>query len=338
MRVQLLATLLLVRHALAGPARRDCGQTKCYNPVNECGITYGGCWTECESGMTAAPTFTAPLCISGTTTQAFETATVTFATDSSTGSLITPSPSLDASATATPTKSKSCSHLWLCIDYLAVCGDEQQMYGGCYDTCTSAPPFESPPCSLSSTTLTSSALASNTLSSSPSESGYAVPTPTPSSHPGTAFTEKPASDGIDPAIDSNKALVMAEMPMPSSSDTPTSIPSPPSELRVANVQSTSKPLEAPAGGNLRAAAIAKMEANPFRTATVSNVPCYTPGCKEYGESSTPAPVAPSSVDSMAESSVVATPVPSAEASTTAPAETPVESSVLAETPAETSSV
>lgn len=61
------------------------------------------------------------------------------------------------------------------------------------------------------------------------------------------------------------------------------------ELRVAQVPATdsstsdSAPIEAPAGGTLRGAAIARIEADTERKPHVANVACYTPGCKEYGQ-------------------------------------------------------
>lgn len=42
MRAGASISFLLVGLALSGPARRDCGQEKCYDAVNDCGMTYGG--------------------------------------------------------------------------------------------------------------------------------------------------------------------------------------------------------------------------------------------------------------------------------------------------------
>ncbi|KAF1358140.1 hypothetical protein EJ07DRAFT_125472, partial [Lizonia empirigonia] len=161
--------------ALSGPARRDCGQGKCYDAVNSCGMKYGGqvftpsnhfsCWTECVDGVTNMPTFTALPCAS--IVESASSFDVSYPTQTSGASPIslssTDSGTVEASITTPPfvettavpspgtSLSNSCSPLWLCIDYIAVCGDLTQMYGGCYDTCTTAPPIESPPCSLSST-------------------------------------------------------------------------------------------------------------------------------------------------------------------------------------------
>ncbi|KAJ4321311.1 hypothetical protein N0V94_002943 [Neodidymelliopsis sp. IMI 364377] len=103
---------------------------------------------------------------------------------------------------------------------------------------------------------------------------------------GVAYTEKPASNGIPSALDDNKALVMAEMPnTPAAPAQDTDA----GELRVAQDPATdsstsgSAPIEAPAGGTLRGAAIARIEADTERMPHVANVACYTPGCKEYGQ-------------------------------------------------------
>lgn len=42
MRAELLAAFSMMGMALSGPARRDCGQGKCYDAVNSCGMKYGG--------------------------------------------------------------------------------------------------------------------------------------------------------------------------------------------------------------------------------------------------------------------------------------------------------
>ncbi|KAF2624409.1 hypothetical protein BU25DRAFT_303166, partial [Macroventuria anomochaeta] len=149
---------------LPGPAKRDCGQEKRYDAVNECGMTYGGCWTECADGITDMSTFTAAPCSSsidtavsidaGYPTQTTDAVTsVPSSTDDGTSdSLITPPPALDSTTITSLSKTSRCSPLWLCVDYMAVCGNLTQMYGGCYDICTSSPPVTSPPCSLSSRT------------------------------------------------------------------------------------------------------------------------------------------------------------------------------------------
>lgn len=42
MKFAALIILFFVNLALSGPARRGCGEEKCYDAVNECGMTYGG--------------------------------------------------------------------------------------------------------------------------------------------------------------------------------------------------------------------------------------------------------------------------------------------------------
>ncbi|KAF9692417.1 hypothetical protein EKO04_009768 [Ascochyta lentis] len=280
MKVELVVALTMTGVALSGPARRGCGQEKCYDAVNECGMTYGGCWTECGGGVTEIPTFTAPPCSDvGYPTQSSDAGQDNpSSTDSEAVSSITPPPSLTSNV-ATPSSESApstCSPLWLCIDYMAVCGDTSQMYGGCYDTCTSAPPFESPPCTLSSTAT---------------ETSYATNVATPG--PGVAYTEKPASDDISPAIDDNKALVMAEMPntsepapAPEASETPAPDAG---EFRVAEAQANEPEpadtniVEAPAvpeGGTMRGNAILKIMADKDRVPNTANVPCYDAFCKE----------------------------------------------------------
>ncbi|KAJ4345097.1 hypothetical protein N0V95_005910 [Ascochyta clinopodiicola] len=145
----------------------------------------------------------------------------------------------------------------------------------CFDTCSSAPPFESPPCTLSSTVT-------------PTE--YAISAPTP--EPGEAYTKKPASDGVNPATDDSKAMVMAEMPNASES-----APAPEAsqtaaidagEFRVAAQANEAAPadssiVEAPAipeGGTMRGNAILKLMADKDRTPNTPNVPCYDAFCKE----------------------------------------------------------
>lgn len=184
----------------------------------------------------------------------------------------------------------------------------------CYDICSPAPSFKSPPCTLSSTvSLPGYAIPTISSSSSTSETGYAVPT---ISHaPGSAYTEKPASDDIAPAIDNNRAMVMAEMP--SAADAPAPAPSFASELRLANAPDQAGALiEAPA--NLRGAAIAKMMADTVRMPTPANTPCYdNPFCKEVQlgiSSPVPATEAPATFEP--------TPEPSAEPTTETSAETP----------------
>jgi len=193
----------------------------------------------------------------------------------------------------------------------------------CYDICTSSPPVTSPLCSLSSSTT---------------ESGYATATPTP--EPGAAYTEKPATDSISPAIDDSKAMVMAEM---SDNDATAAAPAPATEFRLANANTEEAPaspateasslVEAPA--NLRGAAIAKMQADKIRKPNTDNLPCWDKDtCKEV-QLGIPSP-APS--QSPAESSTVPTAEPSssvpADTSNEAPPQAPAE--VPADAPAEES--
>lgn len=165
----------------------------------------------------------------------------------------------------------------------------------CYDICTSSPPVTSPPCSLSSTATTS---------------GYATSIPTP--EPGVAYTEKPASDNIDPAIDNDRALVMAEMP---NADTSTPTAPDAGELRTANTQSGESDTSAASAGpnlieapaSLRGQAIAKVMADKVRKPNTANVECYdNPFCKEVqlgpSQSSAAEPLAEPSQDSSTETS------------------------------------
>lgn len=180
----------------------------------------------------------------------------------------------------------------------------------CYDTCTTAPPIESPPCSLPVTTI---------------ESSYVTSIPTPA--PGSAYTKNPATDDIAPAIDDSKAMVMAEMPASSSPTpsgaSPAAIPDPASqagELRVAQAQNV---VEAPStGGSMRGNAILKMEANTDRVPNTENVPCWDkPSCKEVqlGIPNPNASAAPA--ESAASTDTAASETPSASDAAATPADT-----------------
>ncbi|KAJ8115271.1 hypothetical protein OPT61_g3042 [Boeremia exigua] len=330
MRIRAFFLIFFVSLASSSPARRRCGIQNCYTAVNECSMTYGGCWDECENGPREMPTFTAPLCnpnIAATQSGTGYSApgamsSMSASTSGPTDSSITPPPTSNVATVSEPGPTTACSPTWLCVDYIATCGNETQMYGGCYDICMPAPPVSSPSCSLSSST---------------SEPGYGAPTLSP--EPGAAYTKEPASDNSSSAIDDSKALVMAEMP---SSDAPASQPSLAVEFRLANVDApSSSPAEAQplieAPANLRGAAIAKLMADKVRQPITDNVPCWDKDtCKEVQLGiPSPAPVDISAVSSTtytaeASAATSADPVavnPSsspAEVSTEAPAEGPTD--------------
>ncbi|KAK1768353.1 hypothetical protein QBC33DRAFT_557816 [Phialemonium atrogriseum] len=89
----------------------DCStRTVCWDGVNECGQTYGGCFPDC----TPWPTFTPPPCPTITTTT-----NPVIVTDVPTG---------------VPT---------ICADYINECG---KMYGGCFASTSPFPTFSKPPC------------------------------------------------------------------------------------------------------------------------------------------------------------------------------------------------
>ncbi|KAF1924402.1 uncharacterized protein M421DRAFT_72569, partial [Didymella exigua CBS 183.55] len=161
MKIEFLLIFSLIGLGSSGPARRDCGQKKCHDAVNECGMAYGGCWTECANGVMSLRTFTVPPCSSrinsavctGTGYQVETSSTTLFLDVITAKSSITTPPSPYHTQAPRSRRTRTCSPLWLCIDKLAVCGNSTQMYGGCYDVCTSAPPFKSPPCTISSSTI-----------------------------------------------------------------------------------------------------------------------------------------------------------------------------------------
>lgn len=88
------------------------------------------------------PTFTAPLCSPSVDTAVSIGAdypTETFyavadipssANDGTAESLITPPPTLNATTIPDSSETSTCSPLWLCVDYTAVCGNLTQLYGG----------------------------------------------------------------------------------------------------------------------------------------------------------------------------------------------------------------
>ncbi|KAF3043035.1 hypothetical protein E8E11_004941 [Didymella keratinophila] len=208
------------------------------------------------------------------------------------------------------------------------------MYGGCYDVCTSRPPYTSPPCSLSSsTTDIYSSTTEPTFSTT--ESGYAIPTPAP--EPGVAYTTDAPADSIAPAIDDSRALVMAEMPsvdadVPASSSAIVSTSSPDAgELSIENVpaEQALPTAEAETPQSLRSAAIAKLLADKIRKPKTENKPCWDdPNCKEV-QLGIPSPL-PSLVETSSESTAASTPESSPEAPRNLSEDAPTETS--ADTP------
>ncbi|KAK9781175.1 hypothetical protein SCAR479_04996 [Seiridium cardinale] len=102
----------------------DChSQTICTDMINECGQTYGGCFSAC----TPWPTFTPPPCTTTTTTAPITT--------------ITP-----AASTATT----------ICVDYLKTCTEGSTTavltYGGCYAAGGPTPTFSTPSCPTATVT------------------------------------------------------------------------------------------------------------------------------------------------------------------------------------------
>jgi hypothetical protein len=83
------------------------------------------------------PTFTAPLCdpaVSSDTGYPTQTSYAAPEVPSPTdkdmdGPLITPPPSLNLTTQTTVGASSICTPIWLCVDYLAVCGNSTEMYG-----------------------------------------------------------------------------------------------------------------------------------------------------------------------------------------------------------------
>ncbi|CAO2648765.1 Nn.00g097140.m01.CDS01 [Neocucurbitaria sp. VM-36] len=155
MKIELLLLLPLAGLTLAGPARRDCGMTKSFLATNECGMTYGGTWVECASGVTEMPRFTIPLC--STTSPADANATPIVAviigpTPTGVDPLITPAPAVSTGSSPYYANATStCSPLWMCVDMVAFCGSEQVAHGECYDTCTQSAP-SGPKCDAAAAT------------------------------------------------------------------------------------------------------------------------------------------------------------------------------------------
>lgn len=163
----------------------------------------------------------------------------------------------------------------------------------CYDVCTSAPPYTSPPCSLSSTAPSVDTSTTDWVASTET-SGYAIFTATP--EPGAAYTTEPPADSIAPATDGSKALVMAEMPKADADDPDAGtfrIAHMDSEQAAAAVAEAPALIEAPQ--SLRGAAIAKLLADKDRKPNTENKPCWdSPTCKEV-QLGIPSPL-PSSVE------------------------------------------
>ncbi|KAH7073101.1 hypothetical protein BKA63DRAFT_577172 [Paraphoma chrysanthemicola] len=168
---QIITLMGLASSVHAGPARRNCGQVKSFFATNECGLTYGGTWIECATGIFDIQTFTAPECPkpTSTTLSAYPNETIT-----SISPTITTIPE-GYHPTGYPTGNTTCSELWICVDAIAVCGSETMGYGACYDTCTSTT-LVPPPCTLSSVTPAS------TTTSAVESTTTAMPTPPPREH------------------------------------------------------------------------------------------------------------------------------------------------------------
>ncbi|KAI8936084.1 hypothetical protein NX059_007583 [Plenodomus lindquistii] len=157
MKAQFLLILPWAAMLSAGPARRDCGETKSFFGTNSCGETYGGTWVECATDVSAVPTFTVPTCA--------PTASLKFVNSEAErrpgryynatktappAPLITAAPEYNATAARTwGNLTSSCSPLFICVDCLAVCGTVSKKYGDCYDTCTPHS-ISSPECTLPS--------------------------------------------------------------------------------------------------------------------------------------------------------------------------------------------
>ncbi|PSN65542.1 hypothetical protein BS50DRAFT_589938 [Corynespora cassiicola Philippines] len=128
---------------MASPARR-CERNKCYTATNECDMAYGGCWDDCA---TQIPTFTQPIC--------GPAPTLLMAGNYTAPASITMAPSSISSDIPTlASMNSTCSPLWICVDYVAKCGNSSIMYGNCYDTCNpitvTPPPCTKPPVTVTS--------------------------------------------------------------------------------------------------------------------------------------------------------------------------------------------
>lgn len=157
MKVQIFLLLSWAAISLAGPARRDCGETKSFIGTNSCGATFGGTWVECATDVSAIKTFFVPTC-APTPASTSEVIWVTRPTGYEINATATaPPPNLitaapEYNATGLPpwaNSSTPCSPLFICVDCLAVCGGKSSKYGDCYDTCTPHT-ISSPECTLPS--------------------------------------------------------------------------------------------------------------------------------------------------------------------------------------------
>ncbi|KAE8847172.1 hypothetical protein PTNB73_03320 [Pyrenophora teres f. teres] len=125
-----LALLLLstTTSILANPARPDCGQTKTFTASNDCGLSYGGTWIACASGIRAIPTFTVPACphiSTSSPTTPTHTPTITPLAVSATSLLLFLHENRKINTTTT-----SCRRQMICIDVLTSCGGTGTRFGG----------------------------------------------------------------------------------------------------------------------------------------------------------------------------------------------------------------
>jgi hypothetical protein len=156
-----------------------------------------------------------------------------------------------------------------------------------------------------------------------------------------AYTTDAPVDSIGPAIDDNRALVMAEMPnvnaaVPASSSATVSTPTPDAgDLEIADVLAeqavptteASEPIEAP---SLRGAAIAKLLADKDRKPMIANKPCWDhPSCKEV-QLGIPSPL-PTLVGASSEPTAASTAGPSPDSPTGLSVDASTESSTNAPT-------
>lgn len=110
-----LATLALAAAVIALPTKEDeCPQTLCVDGVNSCGVSFGGCYDACQSGLRPTP---APC---------------------------------SSSTSSSSTSTDNCSTRTVCADYINECG---VWYGGCFPDCTPWPTFTAPPCTSTSTSV-----------------------------------------------------------------------------------------------------------------------------------------------------------------------------------------
>ncbi|KAF1845596.1 uncharacterized protein K460DRAFT_111364 [Cucurbitaria berberidis CBS 394.84] len=154
MKFELLLLLPMAGLMFAGPARRDCGETKSFVATNGCGMTYGGTWVECATGITGMPTFTVPLCSTvGADPNVAPEATPN-PTSTESDPLITPAPVFSSNSSRTNGNATStCSPLWICVDLVAACGNAMIPHGECYDTCTKSAP-STPACDADAASAT----------------------------------------------------------------------------------------------------------------------------------------------------------------------------------------